>query len=154
MARPSMDHAHSSKRWQPASVELAEALGPAWQDAKANGAVGLAAPYLGQRRSHLVVTDNQVIPGMRIERKPRVAKVPGHYAGLVLLVIVYPELDHRLLSRPIKHISIVPRPRVDCRPRATVDPLLRHPDRRALTPAEVAELLGLSRPFVVRLLYR
>ena len=103
-----MDHAHNSERLQPASVELFEALGPAWQDAKAEGAVGLAAPYLSQRRSHLVVTDNHVIPRMRIEGKPRVAKVPGHYAGLVLLVIVNPELDHRLLSRPIRHVSIVP----------------------------------------------
>lgn len=35
---------------------------------------------------------------MRVEWEPRVTKVPGHDAGLVLLMVVHPQLDHRLRS--------------------------------------------------------
>jgi len=81
---------------QPAGVELVVAVGPARQDTEAKGSIGVTGQHLGQRRSHLIVANHEVIPWVRVEGKPGVAKVPGDDPGLVLLVIIDPQLDHRL----------------------------------------------------------
>jgi hypothetical protein len=61
----------------PARVELVVVVRAAGQDPQAEGAVCLAAQYLGQRRGNLVVTDDQVVTSVRVEGKPGVPKVPG-----------------------------------------------------------------------------
>jgi hypothetical protein len=45
---------------------------------------------------------------MGVEREPRVPKVPGHDARLILLVIVHPEFDRGLGNFHVDHDTAAP----------------------------------------------
>ena len=113
-----------------AAPELGVTLGPARQDSKAKRAVRLPAHDLRQRRQNLVVTDDEVITRMPVERQARMAKVPGDNAGLVLLVVV-----------PRPRLLAVVRPRRSGYARALATESTSPPLLRRISPQCVSHML-------------
>lgn len=69
----------------------------AGKDPQPDRAIAVAADDEREGGRDLVVTNDEVVARMRVEWNPSVPKVPGHDAGLVLLMVVDPQLDRRLL---------------------------------------------------------
>ena len=53
--------------------------------------------HLRQGRLDVVIADDDIVTGLRIERDARVPQVGVYHARLVLLVVVYPQLHRWLL---------------------------------------------------------
>ncbi len=75
------------------------AVGPSRQESQAEFAVRRSGEHLGQDRWRVVVTNHEVVAGARIDRQPRVPKVRVDDTGLILLVVVHPQLNRRLGRR-------------------------------------------------------
>jgi hypothetical protein len=72
------------------------ALGPARQNPKTEGSVRLSTDDHSQSWRHLVVTNDEIVTRLGVEREPRMTEVCGDDARLVLLVVIDPKLDDRL----------------------------------------------------------
>jgi len=59
--------------------------------------VGIPGEDLGQQGRCLVVPHHEVIPDLGVDRAPGVTEMSVDHPGLVLLVVVHPELDSGLL---------------------------------------------------------
>jgi hypothetical protein len=79
------------------SEQLRVRCGGARQQPEAQGTRPTAAEHLGQSWLDLVVTHHQVVAWPGIERDPSMAEVRVDDTGLVLPVIIDPQLDLRLL---------------------------------------------------------
>ena len=83
----------SDARGDPPAHELVVGLRGTREETKQEFPVGLPAEHFGEHWWGLIVAHHQVIARMRIDRHSSVPKVPVYNPGLVLLMVVDPQVD-------------------------------------------------------------
>jgi len=75
------------------SAELGVTIGPSGKEPQPELPVRRPIKHLGQHRWGVVVTDDEVVAGPRIDRQPCVSEVGVDDTGLVFLVVIDPQLN-------------------------------------------------------------
>jgi hypothetical protein len=75
-----------------------------WKKPQVQRARAISVDNFGEHRRGVVVADDEIVAGMGIKRYPSMPKVCVDQSGLVLLVVVHPQLHGGLAS---SHLLIV-----------------------------------------------